>query len=73
MTLPQAVAILGEPTKKHGAKEHSLLHDERPRWTELGKDNPLIQITWDGPGYMFRAFVVKNEIIATRNERKGRP
>ena len=71
MGLQDAVAILGEPTKQQESREVVLRHDERPRWAELGKDNPLTAITWDGSGYIFLAFVVKDEIIATRIKRKG--
>jgi hypothetical protein len=72
MSLQKAVAIIGKPTKRQETREDLLRHDERPRYAELGKDNPLTEITWDGPGYIFRAFVVKDEIIAIRNKRKGR-
>ncbi len=72
MSLNDAVAILGTPTKRQEAREDFLRHDERPRCAELGKENPLIEITWNGTGYIFRAFVVKEEIIATRIKRKNR-
>lgn len=69
MSLQEAVAILGEPTKRQGSKEAYLRHDERPRWVELGKENSLTQITWSGTSYVFRAFVVSDEIIAIRLKR----
>ena len=71
MALQNAVAILGESTKQQKSREDFLRHDERPRWPELGKENPLTEITWDGTRYIFRAFVVKDEIIVTRIKRKG--
>ncbi len=71
MSLQEVVEVLGEPTKRQESREDFLRHDERPRWAERGRENPLTEITWDGPGYIFRAFVVKDQIIATRNKRKG--
>jgi len=72
MSLQKAVAILGEPTKRREKQKGSQPpHDARPRWAELGKENPIMVITWDGPAYDFYVFVVSNEIIATRTHRAG--
>lgn len=66
MSLQQAVSILGEPTRQQESSERFLHHDERPENVELGEKHPLIKFAWDGPGYVFHAFVVHDQIIATR-------
>lgn len=72
MSFNDAVAILGTPTKRQESKEESLLHEQRSRWVELGKDNPLTRFNWDRTGYRFYAYVVTDEIIATGVRRKSR-
>lgn len=71
MSLKQAVTILGKPTQQRESSERFLNHDERPKDIKLGESNPLIYVTWDGPGFKFGAYVVNGEIIATRVKRKG--